>query len=107
MGNPMNTIQAFQHHSTIITQIDPASHVSEGVLSLEQRLTAAASSAFVEKGEEKNILQTAIDNPSNTSDPAALLEIQKRTVNYEGSTMLISPLTHKAVDALNTLLKAS
>lgn len=103
----MNTIQALQHHSTILTQIDPASHVSEGVLSLEQRLTAAASSAFVEKGEEKNIIQTGVDNPANTSDPAALLELQKRAANYEINTMLISSLTHKAVDALNTLLKAS
>jgi len=103
----MNNIQAIQNQSSVITQIDPASHSSEGVLSLEQRLTAAASNAFVDKAEEKSSLQAAIDNPMNTSDPAALLEIQKRTANYEISTMLVSSLTHKAVDAFNTLLKAS
>lgn len=93
---------------SVATQVDPTSSESgDGVLSLEQRLLQTASNAFVNQGQEKSSLQAMMNNPHNLSDPGALVELQARTAHYEVSTMLVSSLTHKAVDTVSTLLKAS
>lgn len=99
--------QTIQNLSQVtLLQTDHLSESSEGFLSLEERLKNAVSGQSANETLEKaHILQT-IESPINTSNPVTMLEMQRRIGEYDVNMRLISSLTHKATDAVSTLLKS-
>lgn len=94
-----------------ITKISPVSFSSETDAeslnsSLDDVMKNAFSKLMAESYLEKSDVLESIANPVNSTDPEKLFEYQKRVQQYNIDLSMISALTRKAVNTVDTLLRS-
>ncbi|OON41077.1 hypothetical protein BTJ39_03660 [Izhakiella australiensis] len=81
-------------------------HGGDSVLmSLDDRLGHAFASKAVESQHTREEIYAALNDPNVTSNPAQLIEWQKRLSIYTLETNLCSTMVRKGVAAIETLIK--
>lgn len=74
--------------------------------SLDDVMKNAFSKLMAESYLEKSDVLESIANPVNSTDPEKLFEYQKRVQQYNIDISMISALTRKAVNTVDTLLRS-
>lgn len=75
------------------------------LVSLDERLGNAIASKAVESQQMRDQIYAALNDPGVASDPAQLVEWQKKLAVYTLETNLCSTLVRKGVSAIETLIK--
>ena len=94
-----------------ITKISPVSFSAETDAqnlntSIDDVMKNALSKLMAESYLEKSDVLESIANPVNSTDPEKLFEYQKRVQQYNIDISMISALTRKAVNTVDTLLRS-
>lgn len=93
-------------HAERMTRLQPEGMISSGGETLEDIFLRAYAGQVVSTEQDKKSVLEAFNRDENVTSPEMLFSLQNRTAEYNLNVQLYSALVRKAVNAVDTLVRA-